>query len=172
MRFSKAIMATVLAVACGAAQAQAYRWVDKDGKVRYGDVAPPGVKAKALKAPPSAPVVPPKAASKGDAAKNAAAKGGAPAEANKGPLSPAEQEQAYRERQLKAKEAKEKAAKEAAEAEQLKRNCASAQEGIRSLERGTRVATVNANGETQYLDDAQRAARLTQLRAAASESCK
>src|SRR5690349_16379583 len=110
------LFATFLAalMACGFAQAQGYRWVDKDGKVRYGDVPPPGVKATPMK-PPSGPPAPAAGTGAGGGA-GAAAKDGAAKDAKKGPLTPAEQEQAYRERQLKAKEAKEKADKEAAAA--------------------------------------------------------
>ena len=87
-------------------------------------------------------------------------------------LTAAEQEQAYRERQLKAKEAAEKSGKEQAEAEQLRQSCASAQETLRSLERGSRISTINAAGETVYLDDDQRAARVAQTRKVMSETCK
>jgi hypothetical protein len=170
MRTLIATLLAVLAMACGLAHAQGYRWVDKDGKVRYGDVPPPGVKATPMKPPsgPSAPVAGPGAGGgAGAAGKDAAAK-----DAKKGPLTPAEQEQAYKERQLKAKEEKEKAAKEAAVAEQNRQACASAQESLRSLERGGRIASVNAQGETVYLEDNERAARIAQARKVASETCK
>ena len=49
MRISISILSVFLALAFGVAQAQGYRWVDKDGKVRYGDVPPPGVKATPLR---------------------------------------------------------------------------------------------------------------------------
>ncbi len=132
---------------------------------------PPGVKATPLKAPPQAPAASP-ATAKADAGKDDAAKGDAKKDATTGPLTSAEQERAYRERQLRAKEEKEKEDLKNAEAERKKQNCASSQEALRGLERGGRVATINAQGETQYLDDAQRAARLEQARAAVAESCK
>ena len=34
------------------ATAQQFRWVDKDGRVQYGDTPPPGVKVTRLKPPP------------------------------------------------------------------------------------------------------------------------
>ncbi|MGH8703832.1 MAG: DUF4124 domain-containing protein [Burkholderiales bacterium] len=49
---TKALVLLVALALAGAAQAQQYKWVDKDGKVRYGDTPPPGVKATALKPPP------------------------------------------------------------------------------------------------------------------------
>ena len=44
------LMLFALGVATTAA-AQAYKWVDKDGKVRYGDTPPPGVKATPMRVP-------------------------------------------------------------------------------------------------------------------------
>jgi len=52
-----------------AASAQQYKWVDKDGKVRYGDVPPPGANATRLKPPSAASAPAPAAAAKKDAAK-------------------------------------------------------------------------------------------------------
>jgi len=170
MRILIATLLAAFAMTCSLAHAQGYRWVDKDGKVRYGYVPPPGVKATPMKAPPG-PSTSPAAAGAGGGA-GAARKDAAAKNAKKGPLTPAEQEQAYRERQLKAKEEKEKSDKEAAVAEQNKQACASAQESLRSLERGSRVASVNAQGETVYLEDNERAVRIAQARKVASETCK
>lgn len=168
MRTVTTVLATALALACGLAQAQAYRWIDKDGKVRYGDVPPPGIKATPMRAPAGGSAPPPPAASaSAPASKDPAAK-----DAKKGPLTPAEQEQAYRERQAKAKEDKEKADKAQAESEQYKQACASAQEGLRGYERGGRITSINAQGETVFLDDAEREARMAQMRKTIAETCK
>ena len=70
MRISTTLLALVMALACSAAQAQAFRWVDKDGKVRYGDSPPPGVKATAMKMPGTAAPGPAPAATPGPAAKD------------------------------------------------------------------------------------------------------
>jgi len=170
MRILTTTFLAALAIACGVAHAQGYRWVDKDGKVRYGDVPPPGVKATPMKAP-SGPASPAAGAGAGGGA-GAAAKDAAAKDAKKGPLTAAEQEQAYRERQLKAKEAKEKADQEQARLEQNKLACSSAQESLRSLERGGRIASVNAQGETVYLEDSERAVRIAQAQKVAAENCK
>ena len=171
MRVSIFVLSAVLTLTFGVAQAQGYRWVDKDGKVRYGDAPPPGVKATPMKPPPGTPapatVPAPGAGGGGGASKDAAAK-----DTKKGPLTPAEQDQAYRERQLKAKEAKDKADKDLVEAEQNRQACASAQESLRVLERGTRISTVNAQGETVFLEDDQRGARIAQAQKVTSQTCK
>lgn len=171
MRIFMVVLSGALALACGLAQAQAYRWVDKDGKVRYGDFPPPGIKGTPMKsssggAVPAAPG-PGAGGGAGAAAKDAAAK-----DARKGPLTPAEQEQAYRERQLKAKEAQEKADQDRARADQDKIACASAQESLRGLERGGRIASINAQGETVFLDDNAREARIAQAQKVVASTCK
>ncbi len=162
-----AVLAAALALACGLAHAQAYRWVDKDGKVRYGDTPPPGVKSTPLK-PPAAGAPPPAAGAAAAAGKD----GAASKDAKKGPLTPAEQEQAYRERQLKAKEGREKSEKEQAEVQRLKQSCADAQESLRAFERGGRLSKVDPKGETVSIEESERAAREAQMRKAVAETCK
>src|SRR3954468_10195658 len=75
----------MLAVA-GSAGAQMYKWVDADGKVRYGDTPPPGVATWAVRAPQPA----------------AAAAAPESRDVTKGALTPAEQAQALRKRQADA----------------------------------------------------------------------
>jgi len=94
------VLAAALAL-CAAATAQQYKWVDKDGKVRYGDVPPPGVKATPMKPPAAGPAP----AAKKDAGKA---------------LSP---EAAFQKRQKELQEQEQKGAKERAEAETKRVNC-------------------------------------------------
>ena len=77
-----------------AASAQQYKWVDQDGKVRYGDTPPPGVKAQRLKPPPGASAPAPAAAAK-------------QGEKGEKPLTP---EEAFRKRQEDAQKAQQKQA--------------------------------------------------------------
>src|SRR3989449_5315294 len=119
----------------GAGAAQQYKWVDADGKVRYGDTPAPGVKATPLKPPPAAPQ-PPAAASKDKA------------------LTP---EAAFQKRQREREEEVEKTAKERAAADAKRQNCEQARVNLRQLQSGQRIATMNAAGERAFLDDGQRA---------------
>jgi hypothetical protein len=139
----------------GAAHAQ-YRWVDKDGKVRYGDTPPAGVKATALGAPASgsAPAAPP-AASK---------------DAKKGPMTAAEKEQDYRKRQAEAKKDQEKSEKSQQAATDKAENCKSAREYQRTLETG-RVARTNAAGERYYMEEDQIAQELAKSKQAVQKNC-
>jgi predicted lipid-binding transport protein (Tim44 family) len=135
--------------------AQQYRWVDKDGRVQYGDTPPPGVKATRLK-PPSggSTAAPSSSAAKKDAGKA---------------LSP---EAAFQKRQKEAKEQDEKAARERAEADVRKANCDAAQAALRQIQSGQRIATMNSAGERVFLDDSARAAEEARGQRAVSENCK
>ena len=158
MRISTTLFAAILALACGTAQAQAFRWVDKDGKVRYGDTPPPGVKATPMKGSAGGVAPPPPASAAKDA------KGDA-----KVPVDPA---QAFNERQLKAKEEAAKAEKEHADAETRKKNCDRSQGFLRSLDAGQRISTTNAQGERSFLEDAGRQAQIEETRAEIAKNCK
>ena len=140
----------------GAALAQQFRWVDKDGRVQYGDTPPPGVKATRLKPPP------------GGSAPAANAPAGT-AKKDEKPLSP---EAAFRKRQQEQAEAEKKAGQEAKDAERKRVNCSAAQAQMRQIQSGQRITTTNASGERVYLDDSQRAAELQRAEQAASQWCK
>ena len=141
-----------------AAFAQQFKWIDKDGKVRYGDVPPPGVKATPLRGP----------ATPAPAAKSAT-KDGKPAA--KGPLTPAEQDAEFRKRQLEGEKAREKEQKETQQAQEKKENCARAREQVTAIETGQRIARTNAQGERYYLDDAQTAQEAQKARQLAGQWC-
>jgi hypothetical protein len=160
---NKIVLVLLAGVFSGAALAQQYKWVDKDGKVRYGDVPPPGVKATPLRAPPgpSAPPPAPKAAAGKDKDK----------QARKGPLTPAEQEKAFRERQEEARKAAEKSAQEEQQAAAKRENCERAKESLRTLESGQRVARTDAKGERYFLEDAQIAEETAKARQAVQQAC-
>jgi len=132
-----------------AASAQQYKWVDQDGRVRYGDVPPPGVKATPLKPPPG-PAAP---AAKKDA---------------KAPLSP---EAAFRKRQEDAAKDRDKQAQVDQQAREKQENCARAQENLRTLEAGGRISRTDAKGERYYLDEAQMAQEIAKARQNAQGWC-
>jgi len=144
-----------------AASAQLYRWVDKDGKLRYGDTPPPGAKATTLK-PPSGPSAPP-AAPASDAA--------ASKDAKKGPLTPAEQEADYRRRQLEAQKARDKDDQARRDADAKQANCARAREALATLESGQRITRTDAQGERAFLEDEARARETEKARQSVREWC-
>jgi hypothetical protein len=138
-----------------AAFAQTYKWVDPNGKVQYGDVPPPGVKATPLRPQPaaqpaSAPVV------------QSAAK--------KGPLSSAEQEADFRRRKLEAEKEREKQAQAEQLADGKRENCARAQDLQRTVATG-RVSRTDAKGERYYLDESQLAQESAKARQSVEQWC-
>ncbi len=150
----------LLAFAATASQAQQIKcWNDANGKRTCGDTPPPGARVTTLKTPsgPSGPA---------PSAKGAAAK-----DAKKGPLTPAEQEQEYRKRQAEAQKAAAKAEEEQKFAEDKRENCQRAQEMLRALESGQRIARTDSKGERYYMDEAQTAQEVTRTRAQVQQAC-
>ena len=148
----KRILVTAALLAfSGAALAQQYKWVE-NGRVRYGDVPPPGVNATRLRPPPpgSAPAAAPGA---------------------KGPLSAAEKDADFRKRQQDAAKEREKQDLAAQDAAGKRENCERAQEYVRTIESGQRISRTDSKGERYFLDDAQRAQELDQARQAAKQWC-
>lgn len=141
----------------GAAQAQLYKWVDKDGRTRYGDTPPPGVKATVMGEPASG-VAPPSAQ-------------GAAKDAKKGPLTPAEQEQEYRKRQQEAKKDSEKQGQESKEKAAKAEDCARSKEYAAALESGQRISRTSPSGERYFMDDDQRAQELAKTRQTTQQVC-
>ena len=152
-------IALVLALAlCAApAAAQLYKWVDKDGKVRYGDTPPPGAKTNTVR-PPAEPAA---------GAAPAAAK-----DAKKGPQTAAEREMDFRKRQAEARKAEEAAAREKEDKAKQAENCDRAREYLRTLESGQRISRLNASGERFFLDENQVRQETEKARATEKEACK
>jgi hypothetical protein len=154
-----------LLFAAGAACAQMYRWVDKDGKVRYGDTPPPGAKTSSIKSPQSGDAAPAPAAKDAKDAKDA--KG-----AKKGPLTAAEKEQDFRKRQADASKAAEKAEVERRAKAERNEGCERTKEYLGTLESGQRIARTNAGGERYYMDESQVAQEVAKARQSMQQACK
>jgi hypothetical protein len=154
------LIVLLLSFAAGAAQAQVQCWTTKEGKRECGDVPPPGAKVREIRAP-SAPAPAPAPAAKDGAAKDA----------KKGPPTIADKEQDFRKRQIEAEKAREKEDKERADAAAKRDNCARAQDSLRAMESGQRIARTNAQGERYYLDEAQVAAEAARARQQVQQLC-
>jgi hypothetical protein len=142
-------------VFAGAAQAQLYKWVDKDGKTRYGDTPPPGVKATTMGAPASGSGTAP-AASADPAAKDA----------KKGPMTSAEREQDYRKRQEEAKKDRDKEEQDRKDKEAKQEDCVANKEYLMTLESGQRISRTRPSGERYYMEDDQRTQELAKTKQA------
>lgn len=168
MKVQIPVVALALCMAMACASAQSYKWVDKDGKVHYGDSPPPGAKVTPLKATTAPPPPPAPAAKDGskDGAKDPAK------DAKKGPMTTVEQEQAYRKRKLAEDEARKKEDEARASDAGKKKNCEQSQQTVRQLESGQRIVRTDAKGEPYYVDDDQRVKELAAARTSAAEWCK
>jgi hypothetical protein len=159
----KILLFAAIAIFAATAAAQQYKWVDKDGKTRYGDTPPAGVKATPLKGP-SRP-------SEAPAGKSAASSGAKDGKAAARALTPAEQDAEFRKRQQAAQKTAEKDQQSASEKEQRRENCARAQEQQRAYQSGQRVARTDSKGERYFLDEAQVSAELTKANALVNQLC-
>lgn len=178
-------LAAAFLVVWGSAEAVPWQWRDAQGRMVYSDRPPPAdVRASQIVRSPAAP--PATSASPGSATAastptpvpGAPEHADAPATARAG-TSPAaapaatwvERERAFRARQAE-REAKEAKARDEEERAALaKRACEDTQRTIRTLESGLRVVSVNTRGESETLDDAERARRLKTARADLERHC-
>ncbi|HXU94344.1 MAG TPA: DUF4124 domain-containing protein [Gallionella sp.] len=138
------------------------KWVDKNGEVHYSDQPPPAnVKSETLRVNPAAP-----------SSTATPASGTAAASAPAAPKTIAEREAELKKAQQAKKEAEERAAKEQANKETEKANCDRAQQYLRSLQEGTRMVEIDANGEYSYLEDDQRRQRIAKAQEDIKNWCK
>lgn len=170
----------ILAVAGGLFSLTAFaqwQWIDKDGRKVYSDRSPPAdiLEKNILKRPRGAQMaaVPvasdaPAAAAPAGTASAAAAKGNAGALklSGKDAQLEAKKKQAEDEEAAKKKAEDEKVAKAKAD------NCELAKKGQASMKSGVRVATINAKGEREILDDSAKAAEIKRIQAVIDSDCK
>lgn len=152
MRYSL-ILTTLLSLAMTLpAQAQVYKWKDAQGRTVISDTPQPGSgkQAPAVQTP-------------------AAATPGAEEDKNK---SWAEKDMELKKRQQEKKESAAKAEKEKAEAAQKQENCERAKKQKALVDSGERLATRNAQGEREFMGDAQRQQESQRASQAVQEWCK
>lgn len=141
----------VLALFSSSACAELNKWTDEKGVVHYSDTRPSGVQT--------------------DSVRNFSGKEADAAATTTAPKTWAEREAELKKSRLQKQEADEKQANTRDAQEERLRNCASAQENLRTLESGTRIVTYDANGEKVYLDDATRELRTRAAREAVQANC-
>jgi hypothetical protein len=157
----------ILLLATAAPTLAQWAWRDARGQMVYSDRAPPAeVKPEQIvKQPRAAEAVPP-------------APGSAPAPAAGATTVPARQKSAaelemeFRQRQQQRAEAEKKTQEQQATNQQRNAECERARGYLMALERGERVFRLNAKGEREYLEDAQRNADIQRLRQQMAASCK
>jgi hypothetical protein len=171
-----ALVPLLLAVAAAlvtpplAAQTQ-WKWRDANGRIQYSDRPPPlSVPDQAILSRPSG-----SGSGNGSGSGSAAAQAPAAASAASAPAASAsavDPALAEKRRQAEAAEAAKRKAEEDRLARQRQDNCQRAREYLRTLESGIRIARSNAQGDREYLDDAQRQREVARAREVIGSDCR
>jgi hypothetical protein len=164
MRLSARCLPAVAALllAAPAAAQQLYKYVGPDGRVQYSDRPPvSGQKVEKITGSRISSVGPAGAAAAGsEAAKAGVAK------------TPAEQEQAFRQRRIEAEEKAKKDEKLAQETRAKEESCAGARRELAGLQSGARVARLNDQGERIFLEDDQIQQEIARIQREIAVGCK
>lgn len=161
----------LIALACATSSASAlaqWQWVDATGRKVYSDTAPPQsipekniLKRPGARAPVQAPA----------AAQEAGAKAsGSTAPSDIKPASVDPKLEAKR-KEAEAEEATKRKLAEDKMVETRTENCTRAKSAKATIELGTRIQTVNAKGEREFMDDAARATESKRLDGIIASSC-
>ena len=166
LRRTIALLVTVLCLTVALPAVAQWKWRDKSGHTQYSDLPPPpGVAEQDIlqrprQAAPAAGVAQTPAPS--------AAASGFPASAPRA----VEPELEAKRKKAEQDEALKKKAEEARQAAANAEACARTQANLRTLDSGVRLTRTNAKGETEYYDDAMRAAESRRLRDIIATSCR
>jgi hypothetical protein len=171
MKTSRALLITLLALASSSAALAQYSWVDKDGRKVFSDRPPPAdVPQKNLLSQPRpgsstvraapAPATAPAEAAASSALAAASAPGGV------------DKTLEDKKKRAEAEEAEKQKADEQRLAAARADNCKRAMNAKATLDSGVRVARLNAKGEREVLDDAQRNAEQQRVQKIIASDCK
>jgi hypothetical protein len=177
MDFKPAFKTLILAIAGASFALTAFaqwQWIDKDGRKVYSDRSPPsdiqekdilkrpgGAGRMATAVPVDSTAVPPVAAASAPAGKASAPK-----------LSGKDTQLEARKKQAEDAEAASKKAEEEKVAAAKTENCGRAKRGVASFDSGVRIATTNAKGEREIMDDKTRATETKRLQDIVAADCK
>jgi len=163
------LMALLLATAsfCVSAAGQ-WQWIDKDGRKVFSDRSPPPeIQEKdILKRPGTQTSVATVAGSAAVAPAVATAQGSVPQLTGKDAQLEAKKKKAEEEEAARKKVDEEKVAAVKAD------NCSQARRYLATLDSGMRIASTNAKGEREVMDDGQRADEKKRALGVADSSCK
>jgi hypothetical protein len=158
------LLLAAASIAIATPAAAQWAWKDDTGRMVYSDRPPPAAvkPAQIVRQPSGNALLMPDAP---DAGSRPAA---APAKA---PPTLAEREMEFRKRQTERAEAEKKAADEATNSARKAQDCERARGYLRALDDGLRITRTNAQGEREFLDDAQREDEKKRARETISQSC-
>lgn len=147
-----------------------WMYLDKDGRKVFSDKAPPPETppGKILRQPG---MKAPSAAAQVDSPASASAQAAA-ASASAPKISGKDKELEARRKQAEAAEAEKNKARAEEHAKVQAENCTRARQAKATFESGQRVAHINAKGEREIMDDAQRAAEVKRIDGIIAADCK
>jgi hypothetical protein len=153
-------LAVVALLAAPAGAQQLYKYVGPDGRIQYTDRPPPGAQNVEKVTGSRVSTVGPSAAASEGAAKSGA------------PKTPAEQEQAFRQRRTEGEANAKKQEKVAQERRAHDQQCDTLRRQLAGVQAGGRLAVPNAEGERVFLDDTQIQNEAARLQREISTNCK
>lgn len=155
-----------LALALPAATFAQWQWIDKDGRKVFSDQSPPAdIPAKNILKQPGA-------RNRAGAAVEPAASAPAQAAAPAPKLSGKDKALEDKRKQAESVEAEKKKAEEEELARKRADNCALAKSTKANYDSGVRITRMNAKGEREFLDDAQRADEVKRIQGIIDRDCK
>jgi hypothetical protein len=156
------LAALAFALAAPAAHAQ-WKWKDPRGVVQYSDLPPPaGTPDRDILQRPAAQAP----------MRTAAPAASAPAIGASAVARGVDPELEARRKKAEQDEASKKKADEERNSAQRAENCQRARANLKALEDGLRISRMNAQGEREFLDDAQRADEVRRTRDVVASDCK
>jgi hypothetical protein len=163
------VRALALACLCALPAIGSAQWMylDKDGRKVFSDKAPPPeTPAKSILRQPGMKTTSTATAADTQAAAPAQAAASAPQ------ISGKDKQLEEKRKQIEAAESEKNKAVAEAQAKARSENCARARQAKASLDSGQRIARMNAKGEREVMDDAQRQAEGKRLDGIISSDCK
>jgi uncharacterized protein DUF4124 len=155
-----------------AANAEVYKWKDKDGTVRYSDTPPPS-NVQQLPITGKKPVAT-RSASPEAAPADATPSASAPSNAASSDMKkkPASSEGDAIKRQKTAEDDKKKTEQAEAELKVKQQNCTTAKGNVQNYQQGGRIYKMNEKGEREYESDASIAQNLEQAKKDVEQYCE
>lgn len=171
MKASHLFLGALIATLCVQVSAQ-WQWLDRDGRKVFSDRAPPPeIPEKNILKRPGKAAVPQQT----DTAPAAESSGAAPAAAAALPT-PKKSELDLKLEEKKKQAEQAEAAKRRAEEERVTKaraeNCERARKAKAALDSGVRMATTNAQGEREVMDDAARASERQRIQTVITSDCR
>ena len=177
MDFKPAFKTLILAIAGASFALTAFaqwQWIDKDGRKVFSDRSPPtDIQEKDILKRPGGASRTAAAAPKDSMAVPAVAVASTPAGMASAPkLSGKDSQLETKKKQAEEAEAASKKAEDEKVAAAKTENCGRAKRGVASFDSGLRIATTNANGEREIMDDKARATETMRLKDIVAADCK